>query len=171
MTDDLTFAFAFDDQRPPGRTPIYRVRRSFRSGRVDRFYTASLAERDDAVARHGYEPEGVACEGFDRPAPGTVPLIRLWHRPSRQHAFTVVPDNLRGALARGTCRNEGVAAYVFGTAREPGTVPLHALVHRPTNAHLYTADPEERDAALATGYEALGVACWVYPAETEGADG
>lgn len=170
MDDGFGFSFA-PDPGPPQRVPLYRVRRSFRSGRVDRFYTASVAERDEVVANQGYEPEGIACVVFDRSEPGSVPLSRLWHEPSRQHSFTVVPTVLRAALERGTYRDHGVVAYVFGDNRRPGTVPLYALVHRPTNAHLYTIDAAERDAALAEGYEALGISCWVFPAEVEGEGG
>lgn len=168
MADDFAFSFALDDPIPPKRVPLYRMRRVDPGGRVVRFYTASADERRAVAASDGFEVETVTGIVYDGPAPGTRPLARLWHHPSRVHSYTVVPENLSAALARGTYRHEGAVAHVFATNGEPGTVPLHALVHRPTNAHLYTVDPAERDAELAAGYEALGVACWVHPADAGG---
>jgi hypothetical protein len=162
MADD--FQFAFDRLGVPEPVPLYRLQRTDPEGAVHRFYTASAQERSQAVALHGYEPEGVACRLLDRAAPGTAPLFRLWHAPSGQHSFTLRLDDLRDALAQPGYRCEGVMAHAFATDRHPGTVPLWALHHRPTNAHLYTAAVEERDAALAAGFDPLGVACWVFPA-------
>ena len=47
--------------RPPGTTPLYRL---LNRDNGDHFYTASAAERDAAVAQHGYLSEGIACHVF-----------------------------------------------------------------------------------------------------------
>ena len=176
---DDAFGFS-DDQDPrfPERVPLFRLwrtpalvpllhlQREVGPGDVEHFYTASPEERDEAIRHHRYVLAGVACLVHGRPAAGSVPLFRLWHAPTRHHAFTTDPANVSAARALGTFHYDGVAAYVFpNPVSSAGTVPLHALVHRARYAHLYTTDEAERDAAVAAGAEALGIACWVYPAE------
>ncbi|MBA3644133.1 MAG: hypothetical protein H0W59_08725 [Chloroflexia bacterium] len=155
-------------RRVPTRIPLFRLRRMVGPTVVEHFYTSSVEEHREAMYHHGYELEGVIGLIYSGAAPGTDPLVRLWHQPSRRHSLTAHPENLAAAVATGTYQHEGVAGYVFNTPNRPGTIPLYALVSRATNAHLYTTEPAERDAALAAGYEALGIACWVYPVQLEG---
>ena len=175
---DESFSFTFSQPRAPEKAPLFRLRRPFvpvvplmrlrreiGPGVFERFYTVSIEERDQAVARYGYVTEGIACNLHPEPMPGSVPLTRLWHGPSCRHSYTAQAENLDAALALGTYRHEGVTGHVFPTEGRAGTVPLHVLVDRASNAHLYTTDAAERDAEVAAGAEALGVACWVYPAE------
>ncbi len=161
------FGFLITDAPPPTPVPLFCLRRTIAPGIVEHFYTVFAEERDRAMNHFGFEHAGVISAVFDRPAPDTVPLFRLWHTPSRRHSFTTRPDNLAAALATGAYRHEGVAAYVFDTDQQPGTVPLYALAYWVSNIHLYTTDPAERDSAVATGAELLGIACWVYPAAAD----
>jgi Repeat of unknown function (DUF5648) len=43
----------------------------------DHFYTISVAERDNAVAKLGYVDEGVACHMFATAGTSTTPLLRV----------------------------------------------------------------------------------------------
>lgn len=160
VADPFAFAVEVDRLGPPARVPLFRLRKEVAPGVVDRVYTASEADRDEAVARWGYEPEGVAGAVLDRPGPGTVPLYRLWHGPTRCHAYTVLPEARAAALGTGEWRDEGIAGHVWPDDPAGRRRPLYALAH-PDGAHLYTADPAEAEAAGADGYALLGVGCWL----------
>lgn len=181
MDDDLKFGEdrgrSFSDlvplfrlRRTPARVPLLRLVRQVGPGDVEHLYTASRLECDAATEHHGYALKDVVCAITDLPVTGSVPLVRLWHVEFRRHSLTAHPANLAAAHARRMYIREGVAGHVFLTDGQPGTVPLYALVHRARYAHLYTTDEAERDAAVAAGAEALGIACWVYPAEAQPED-
>jgi hypothetical protein len=155
MSQEFGFAPAPHHKAAPRPVPLHRLRRHVAPGHVNHFYTTSLAEHDEAIARYEYESDGVACLVFDSPASGTVPLFRLWHGPSQRHSYTTEGHTLASTLAKRQPRYEGIAGFVYPQA-VAGTRPLHALHHPESGAHFYTVSEAEREAAIhERGYEEL----------------
>jgi len=58
----------------PTTTPLFRLEHPASGSDL---LTASTAERDDAIARDGYEQRGIACYAYDYQASRCVPFFRL----------------------------------------------------------------------------------------------
>jgi cold shock CspA family protein len=94
----------------PTTVPLLRAL-SAASG--DHFYTTSAAERDNAVAKGGYQNEGVACHVFPAAGAGTTPLLRAFSAASGDHFYTTSVAERDNAVAKVGYRDEGVACHVF----------------------------------------------------------
>jgi hypothetical protein len=84
----------------------------------DHFYTTSVAERDNAVAKHGYLDEGVACHVFPAASAGTTPLLRAFSPASGVHLYTTSVAERDNAVAKYGYVDEGVACYVYSRAND-----------------------------------------------------
>jgi hypothetical protein len=98
-----------DAASAPGTIPLYRL---LNRTTGDHFYTASAAERDAAVAQHGYTDEGTACAVFAAQAAGTVPLYRLANARTGDHFYTALAAEREAAVTQLGYGSEGIACYV-----------------------------------------------------------
>lgn len=104
---DATLLFVFP--RPAGGTvPLYRYRHAT-SG--DHFFTTSLDEGNQAIARFGYISEGVCCHIAATHLPGTTPLYRI--RKGAQHQYLNSRGQRDWALTREGFVDEGIVGYVW----------------------------------------------------------
>lgn len=129
MDSDFGFVPNPRDTLEPQLVPLYRLRRGGHPHTFTLFYTTARAEHDAAIAHFRYISEGITCLVFDGPAPGTVPLFRLWHGPSQRHVYTGDDRVLAATLTTGGSREEGVTGFIYPRA-VVGTRPLQALHHR-----------------------------------------
>jgi len=79
----------------------------------DHLYTASVAERDTAVAQFGYVDEGVAFHVFATAGTGTTPLLRVFKPATVDHFYTTSVADRDNAVATHGYRDEGVACHVY----------------------------------------------------------
>ncbi|KAJ7836816.1 hypothetical protein B0H13DRAFT_1651905 [Mycena leptocephala] len=140
-------------------TTVLPFWRSFSSGAVDHFYTASTAEFLNAANNFSYSPEGVATGVFGRQEGASVPLFRLNNVVSQDHFYTTNITERDQFVAAGYTL-EGTAAWVY-TEGICGSHPLFRLFNPTQVDHLYTTSGPELQAALAQGYQSEGVAAFV----------
>jgi hypothetical protein len=134
----------------------------------DHFYTLSAAERDNALAQFGYIDEGIACNAFAWQAPGTVPLLRLYHPGTNDHFYTTSPQEAANAVTMYGYQAEGTACFVFDLAGAQ-RLPLLRLLNATTGDHFYTtSQPEATNAVNTFGYTSEGTACFVPDATVAG---
>jgi hypothetical protein len=130
----------------------------------DHLYTTSAVERDQAIERHGYADEGVACSVYhSAPAPATdapVPFYRLYAPGNGDHFYTTFQPEADSA-ARGGYNFEGVACPIHTNAG-PSRVPFYRLYNPGNGDHFYTTNAGERDNAVNGGYVSEGIAGYTY---------
>ena len=158
------FVFGEATMAIPGGTPFHRL---YNVDNGNHFYTASMAERDGAIAG-GYVSEGSACAVFSSGSvSGTIPLFRLFNPSNGNHFYTTDAVERDNAVVDGYT-SEGTACFVYAFY-SIGTAPLFRLFHAGHGDHFYTTNATERDAALADGYISEGTACFVpIPLKTGG---
>src|SRR5262249_7621817 len=121
--------YIFAPENPPSVVPLYRL---YSASADDHLFTPDLAERDFAIARDGYQDEGVAAWIFPRRVTeDMVALVRYFN--GRDHFYTADP----AAEVLGGYAIEGTTGYVFAPGIEiPETVPL--LRYFNGQNHFYT---------------------------------
>ena len=131
------------------------------------FYTIGLAERDLAIASHGYKSEGIACHVFKKHADGTVPLFRLRKNAQDDHFYTISEEHRDNAVVNRGFVWEGIVGHVF-SSQQPSSVPFHRLFNHNRGDHFYTASNDDRDKAIAKGYTLERTEGYVLEAEMNG---
>ncbi|KAI1798282.1 hypothetical protein LXA43DRAFT_1088404 [Ganoderma leucocontextum] len=94
----------------PGAIPLYRM---WSPTRQDHFYTASAAQRDNAVQKHGYTDEGVAAYVYGTQLCGSVPLYRTFDPVAYDHFYTANETEKFDFIDNRGYVDEGTAAFVF----------------------------------------------------------
>jgi hypothetical protein len=130
----------------------------------DHFYTLDgRGEGGRAELELGYRYEHIEALVGSTPAPGLVPLYRLWSAAWGDHFYTISESERDRAVREVGYVAEGIAAYVAPT-QLPGTVPLYRLWNAGWTKHFYTTDAAERDRAVQElGFVSEQVACYVAP--------
>ncbi len=106
----------------PGTTPLLRL---FNPDTGDHFYTTSSTEAHNAVSGGGYRSEQISCFVFPGPAPGAVPLFRLWNGEN-DHFYTISTANRDSAINDAGYTLELIACYVLDT-QTPISSPFFRL--------------------------------------------
>ncbi|GAA4230843.1 hypothetical protein GCM10022254_26620 [Actinomadura meridiana] len=136
--------------------PLYRLYKGAPS--YDHFYTASAAEKDNAVKKYGYRYEGITGDVLSSPDSALVPLYRLYRAAIYDHFYTTSATEKNNAVKKYGYRYEGIAGYVYPASSKSGT-PLYRLYIGGSHSdHFYTASAAERDSAVRGGYKYEGVA-------------
>ena len=137
----------------------------------DHFYTTSTTERDNAVAKDGYNNEGVACYVYDAQQAGTAAFYRLFSPGSGDHFYTTSTTERDNAVAKDGYNSEGVACYVYDSppGGPNGSAAFYRLFSPGSGDHFYTTSTTERDNAVANdGYRYEGIASYGYETEQAG---
>ncbi|KAF7342950.1 hypothetical protein MVEN_01725000 [Mycena venus] len=140
-------------------TTVVPFWRSFSTGAVDHFYTASTIEFLNAANNFSYFPEGVATGVFDIQEGASVPLFRLNNVVLQDHFYTTNTTERDQFIAAGYTL-EGTAAWVYADGI-CGSHPLFRLFNLKQVDHFYTTSGPELNAALAQGYQSEGIAAFV----------
>jgi hypothetical protein len=98
---------------PDGFKPVYRLVWA-NANRMDHFYTASLAEADEFVAKKAYGKEGQEffCSTVQGESGATLPLYRYLRAGGIDHFYTVSLEQGNGIVAQGG-KAEGILCYVW----------------------------------------------------------
>lgn len=113
------------------------------------FYTRSVAERNDIIAKYPgvWKYETVAFGAFGAPVEGTVPVYRFWSNTYNGHFYTTSEAEKNQIIAtypRHIWQYETVAFYVYPNASAvPGTVPMSRFWSAAYGHHFYTASEAE----------------------------
>ncbi|KAF8205401.1 hypothetical protein K438DRAFT_1757372 [Mycena galopus ATCC 62051] len=140
-------------------TTVVPFWRSFSSGAVDHFYTASTTEFINAANDFSYFPEGVATGVFDSQEGASSPLYRLNNVVLQDHFYTTNWTEVGEFNATGYTY-EGIAAWVY-TDAICGSHPLFRLFNPAEEDHFYTTSGPEVQVFLSQGYQSQGVAAFV----------
>ena len=118
----------------------------------DHFYTTSITERDNAVAKDGYNGEGVACYVYDPQQAGTAAFYRLFSPGSGDHFYTTSTTERDNAVAKDGYNSEGVACYVYDTlpSGPDGSAAFWRLFNPSSGDHFYTTSPPNATAPSPT---------------------
>lgn len=107
-------AFRAYDANPGGTVPLYRFSLQLKFGTFDTrpvfMYTTNEQERQ-GLLNAGWQPEGITAYVWNHPAPGTVPLYRLYSSGTSDHFFTTNAQESTNAQPAYTF--EQVACYVL----------------------------------------------------------
>ena len=142
---------------------------------LDHFYTIDPAEKDNALANHGYVDDGIPVAGFVFPEAQlfpseTVPLHRLYHSQNGDHFYTIDAAEKSNAITTHGYTDEGIEAHVFATP-ESGTAPFFRLWKPVAQGgdHFYTTDVVEKNTAISThGYTDEGMEGRIYTSQVPG---
>src|SRR5262245_61436571 len=144
---------------PPGyrpqfgnTTPIYRM---LDVASNDHVYARDPNEVNMLRWQGSHRYEGVACQTFADPQPGTRPLYRFV-RPDGKHLL-----DTRRSTPDPRARLEDLLGYIAAEPR-PGLVPLTAWVNPRDGLFFYTTDPRG-EFAPNLGYRNEGVLGYVLP--------
>jgi hypothetical protein len=94
---DLVFTHAVT-----GDPPLYRM---YRPSTGNHFFTTSIAERDNAVRKHGFRYEGI---GFRLCSDGQREVFRLYNPNTKNHFFTASAAERDNAVRKHGFRYEGI---------------------------------------------------------------
>ncbi|TMQ20239.1 MAG: hypothetical protein E6J91_04335 [Deltaproteobacteria bacterium] len=90
----------------------------------DHFYTADIAERDNAVNQFGYVNEGIACWALPiAPASTQTALFRMFLPHTGDHFYTTSAPERDNAVLHLGYQDEGVACDVLAAAAAPRRPP------------------------------------------------
>lgn len=113
------------------------------------FYTRSVAERNDIIAKYPgvWKYETVAFGAFGAPVEGTVPVYRFWSNTYNGHFYTTSEAEKNHIIAtypNHIWQYETVAFHVYPNASTvPGTVPMSRFWSAAYGHHFYTASEAE----------------------------
>lgn len=127
--------------------PVYRF---YNPSNGTHFYTASLPERNDVMARlsHIFKYEGEAYRL--NTATNSQPLYRFYMPSKVTHFYTasaVEKSRVQSTLSH-IYTYEGIA-YNVNTAPRPGAITVWRFFNRQSGTHFYTASPVERNSVQA----------------------
>jgi pyrroloquinoline quinone (PQQ) biosynthesis protein C len=131
--------------------PVYRF---YQVKNSSHFYTASLAERDQIIAKLSatYRYEGVAYSVNMSSGVNTTPLFRFYNKKNGAHFYTASlaeRDQIIATLSA-TYTFEGVAYNVSANSYPDPILAVYRFYNMRNGTHFYTASPAERDTVIAT---------------------
>lgn len=150
----------------PTATPIYRTVNP-RNG--DHFYTADLAEKNNAVSSYHYNDEGTAFTAFTAlqsgNKAGVQPVYRLVSTRTGDHFYTDDFTEAMNASSLGYV-NEGIAFSAWQSASDAANgdyvVAVDRLLKNSNGDHFYTVSAAESASAVTNfGYHEEGTAFYV----------
>jgi hypothetical protein len=149
------FVFAGPDAGP---IPLLRA---WNVNNGDHFYTADVAEYDNAVNSLEYRAEGATGYIYSSQAQGAVPLFRLFSPATGDHFYTRDANEAQNAVSAFGYREEGIAGYVRPDAVD-GAGPWYRAYNLLNGDHFYTMDANEHANAVANfGYVDEGITCYL----------
>ncbi|KAF9568682.1 hypothetical protein CPC08DRAFT_795010 [Agrocybe pediades] len=134
----------------------------------DDFYTVSVDEKNNAIAKLGYNDEGVA--GYLWPntvaqQKKTIPLYRVYNGQAgvHNHFYTTSPVERDADINNLGYANEGTAGYVYNDTL-CGGLPLYRLWSARAQNEFYTMDANEVNNVVTNDpdrYVLEKVAAWI----------
>ena len=97
------------DNAVNGSIPLYQL---FDPKNTHNYYTASQAERNEAVSQRNHMYKAVVGYVFAQAAPGTVPLYRLYKAKTATHLYTISIYEQKQAIAKADFVLGAIACYV-----------------------------------------------------------
>ncbi len=149
--------------QPPGSVAIYRA---LNTANGDHLFTASLAEKNNAVTQYKYNDETYAFTAFSsaNTNSGVSPVYRLVSKRTGDHFYTADFSEAVNAASYGYVQ-EGIAFSAWKSQFDAGTgVPVVAvdrLLKDKNGDHLYTIAPAESASAVSFGYHGEGTAFYL----------
>jgi len=144
-------------------SPVYRF---YNKKNGSHFYTASVAERDNVIAKLGgtYSYDGPA---YKASSAYTTPLYRFYNKKNGSHFYTasVAERDMVVAKLGGTYSYDG-PAYNVATGMLMGSTPLYRFYNKANGSHFYTSNCSEKASVytnLGHTYQLEGLAFFVAP--------
>ena len=134
-------------QTPTTYRPVYRF---YNKKNGSHFYTASVAEKNDVVAKYPtiYSLDGPA---YQVSSAFSTPLYRFYNKKNGSHFYTASEAEKNNVVAKysSTYQLDGVA-YKVSAVPAAGTVPVYRFYNRKNGSHFYTASEAEKNTVIST---------------------